>query len=336
MKDKLVTMAHGGGGRATSELVQAVFLPRLGNLELMELGDAAVLNLDGQKLALTTDSFVVSPPFFPGGDIGRLAICGTVNDLTAAGAVPLYLTVGVILEEGFPLAELKRVVASMAEAADEAGVKVVAGDTKVVERGKGDGLFLNTSGLGLLRNPPPRWSQARPGDRVLVNGPIGEHGAAVISRRSGFDLDSPVQSDCAPLNDLIGTLWEEGLGQHIRAMRDPTRGGVATALAELAARMELGIRVDESALPISPAVSGVCDMLGFDPLYLANEGKMLIVIDASVADAAVDLLRKHRYGAEAAIIGELTDEFKGVRVRTPYGGHKRVDVAEGELLPRIC
>jgi hydrogenase expression/formation protein HypE len=309
-----ITLGHGSGGRLTQDLVRGVFGARLRHPALLAWGDAAALEVAGARLALTTDSFVVSPLVFPGGDIGTLAVCGTVNDLAVAGAVPEFLSLGVILEEGLAADLLARVADSIAATAAAAGVAVVTGDTKVVEKGKGDGIYLNTAGIGRLRpDAPPGPASLRPGDLLLVNGPIGDHGAVIVSVRSGIDLVSGLTSDCAPLGGLVGALYDAGVTP--RFLRDPTRGGVAGLLAELAAASGLGLDLDEAALPVRPEVTGICELLGLDPLSLANEGKVIAVVPADQGPAA-----------QAALAGH----------HTRYGGQRLIDMPVADPLPRIC
>jgi hydrogenase expression/formation protein HypE len=316
-RDQLITLAHGSGGKATHRLVESLFLEELSNPILAELGDAAVA--DG--LAFTTDSYVVKPLFFPGGDIGELAVNGTVNDLAVAGAEPLWLSAGFVIEEGFRLDDLRRIAASMARAAEAAGVAVVAGDTKVVERGSADGLFVTTAGIGVMH---AAFGRPRPGDRVLVSGTIGDHGFAVLVARG------ELQSDTAPLNGLTRSLGE--LGPRLRWMRDPTRGGLATALNELAGSTGLAVRLEEQALPIRPEVAGAAEILGIDPLYVANEGKLVAVVAPEAAEEALA-----RLGGDASIVGELQTEPAGlVLLDTALGGSRIVDMLVGDPLPRIC
>ena len=330
LRDELVNLAHGAGGKATHDLVEALFLAELGNAT----GDAAIL--PGQ-LAVTTDSFVVKPLFFPGGDIGELAVNGTVNDLAMVGARPLGLTAGFVVEEGFPVADLRRIAASVRAAADAAGVSVVAGDTKVVERGKADGVFITTAGVGLLdREPDLSPGRVVPGDRVLVSGTIGDHGIAVMVARGGLELETDLESDTASLNGLVETLLD-ALGPGLRWLRDPTRGGVATTLNELALDAELAVVLEESALPIRPAVAGACEILGLDALYVANEGKLVAVVSADAAETALAVLRGHALGSEAAIVGEIRESPAGmVFLETAFGGSRVVDMLVGDPLPRIC
>jgi hydrogenase expression/formation protein HypE len=320
---EVVTLAHGAGGTSTRKLVEGLFVEELSNPMLDELGDAAV----GDGLAFTTDSFVVKPLFFPGGDIGELAVNGTVNDLAVAGSEPLWLSAGFVIEEGFPFDDLRRIARSMARAAEAAGVAVVAGDTKVVERGSADGLFITTAGVGRMR---ATFGRPQPGDRVLLSGTIGDHGFAVLVARGDLRLESALESDTAPLNRLTASLAE--LGPQLRWMRDPTRGGLATALNELAGSTGLAVRLDEDAIPVRPEVAGAAEILGIDPLYVANEGKLVAVVAAEAADEAL-----RRLGGDAAIVGELTAEPPGlVLLETVLGGSRIVDMLVGDPLPRIC
>jgi hydrogenase expression/formation protein HypE len=331
-----VQLAHGGGGRLMRQLLEEVFLEGLGPAALGERHDAAVVPLGGERLAFTTDSYVVTPRFFPGGDIGRLAVYGTVNDLAMAGARPAYLSVGFILEEGLALEELRRVVASLREAALECGVRVVTGDTKVVDRGKADGLFLNTSGVGSVPagvSIHPR--RVRPGDAVLVSGDVGRHGIAVLSVREGLAFETAVRSDCAPLSPLVEALL--GAGVEVRCLRDATRGGLATALNEIALEAGVGLTVEEAAVPVAEAVAGACELLGLDPLYVACEGRMVAFVPEPQAALALEVLRRHPLGAGAARIGQVTEGPAGqVSLRTRLGGQRLLDLLSGEQLPRIC
>lgn len=331
-----VTLAHGDGGEATHRLIAEVFYPAFANPALLQGGDSAVLDLTGAgRLALTTDSFVVHPLIFPGGDLGRLAVCGTVNDLAVAGARPLWLSAGFIIEEGFPLAELRRLVESMAAAAAEAGVQIVAGDTKVVGRGQADGCFINTAGVGLV--PPGRDVGAHritTGQAILVSGSVGEHGVAVLSARAGLAFETPVVSDAAPLASLVRAVLEAAPG--VACMRDPTRGGLATALADLAADSGFDLLVREADIPVSPPVEGACDLLGVDPLYLACEGRMLLFCPEEQAEAALAAMRAHPLGAGARIIGRVEGRGGRAFLRTTVGGTRRLERLAGENLPRIC
>jgi hydrogenase expression/formation protein HypE len=334
--ERRITLGHGSGGLLTSELIREVFGARLDNEWLRPCGDAALLDCGGARLAFTTDSFVVAPLFFPGGDIGKLAVAGTVNDLAVSGAVPRFLSLAVVLEEGFAVADLARVAASIQATAAAAGVAVVTGDTKVVEKGKGDGLYLNTAGIGLVRpNAPGGARTARAGDAVILSGPLGDHGAVIVSVRSGIELASGLTSDCAPLGGLVGALYDAGVAP--RFMRDPTRGGAATVLGELARDGGLGVGLEEAAVPVRDEVRGICELLGLDPFYLANEGKVIAVVAPEQADAAVAALRAHPLGARAAVIGRLVAEHPGkVVLRTRYGGQRLVDLPVADPLPRIC
>jgi hydrogenase expression/formation protein HypE len=337
--DQQITLAHGAGGKSSHTLVEALFLKELRNPLLEPLADNAVFatgNGGGQRLAFSTDSFVVKPLFFPGGDIGELAVNGTVNDLAMAGARPLYLSAGFIVEEGLPTEDLGRIVASMGAAARKAGVAVVAGDTKVVERGKGDGVYINTSGVALLeRDVELGASQIRPGDRVLVSGTLGDHGMAIMIARGDLELEADIESDTAPLHELVAALLDATDG--VRCLRDPTRGGLATVLNELALSAQVGMTIDENALPVRPDVNGACEILGLDALYVANEGKLAAVVAPEAADAALAALRSHPLGADAAIVAEVHGGDPGlVLLDTGLGGHRVVDMLAGDPLPRIC
>ncbi|MBI5512019.1 MAG: hydrogenase expression/formation protein HypE [Deltaproteobacteria bacterium] len=332
-----VLLAHGGGGRLTHKLVDELFLPAFANPLLTPLHDGAVLDLGSARLAFSTDSFVVKPLFFPGGDIGSLAVYGTVNDLAMCGARPLALSAGYILEEGLGLETLTRVVASMAAAARRAGVAIVTGDTKVVDRGKGDQIFINTAGVGLI--PPqveiaPR--RATVGDVILLSGDIARHGVTILSQREGLAFETTLESDAAPLADLVATLVAtEPSALHV--LRDPTRGGVATALCEIAAAAQVGVQIDERAVVVRDPVRGACEMLGLDPLYVANEGKLLAVVARDAADRLLEAMRKHPDGAEAARIGEIVAEHRGkVVMNSQIGARRVVEMMSGEQLPRIC
>jgi len=345
LEHETVQMAHGGGGRMSQLLVEGLFLEAFRNPALELLHDGAVLpfgaaaedDATAPRLAFSTDSFVVRPLFFPGGDIGSLAVHGTVNDLAMCGARPLALSSAWIVEEGFPMADLRRLVDSMRRAAAAAGVPIVTGDTKVVDRGKGDGVYVNTAGVGLVPaavQVSPR--RARPGDRVLVSGSLAVHGIAIMSVREGLQFDTVLESDSAALHGLAADLLAAA-GPAVHVLRDPTRGGVASALNEIAAQARVGFRLDEAALPIAEEVRGACEILGFDPLYVANEGKFLAVVAADAADTALAALRRHPLGAEAAIIGEVVADHPGrVVLRSRIGGERIVDMMSGEQLPRIC
>jgi len=331
-----ISLDHGSGGEASHELVQEIFLRRLDNDFLRRLDDSAVITLQGGRIAMTTDSYVVDPIFFPGGDIGSLSVHGTVNDLTMQGAVPLYLTLGLILEEGLPMDDLARIVDSVAHAAKEANVQVIAGDTKVVPRGKMDKIFINTAGIGSVPEGVEVGNDnARPGDLVLINGDIGDHGIAILTRREGMDFETPLMSDSAPLNGLTASVLEASSRVHV--LRDPTRGGVATALNEIAGQSGVGVHLFEEALPISRAVGAASEMLGLDPLYSANEGKCLIVVDPEDAETVLRVMKREPYGKKAAIIGEVTEQNPGrVLLKTQVGGTRILAMLTGEQLPRIC
>ncbi|HTP14463.1 MAG TPA: hydrogenase expression/formation protein HypE [Streptosporangiaceae bacterium] len=336
VREDRVTMSHGAGGKASQTLIEAVFLDAFRNPLLAPLEDAAQLHFNGSRVALTTDSYVVSPLFFPGGDIGDLAVNGTVNDLSMAGAVPLYLSAGFILEEGFPVADLTRIVASMRAAADVAGVQVVTGDTKVVERGKADGCYINTAGIGVIeRDVMLGVARARPGDVIIVSGPIGDHGVTIMLARGELDIEADVVSDTAPLNELVGGLLAKTAG--VRALRDATRGGVATILNEIAAAAGVGVLVSEDDIPVRAQVRGAAELLGIDPMYVACEGRLVAVVDSAQADTALAAIRAHPQGGQAAIIGRIRAEQPGiVQLKTAFGGTRIVDVLVGDPLPRIC
>jgi hydrogenase expression/formation protein HypE len=341
-----VLLGHGSGGKLSADLIQRLFVPGFGGEILSALEDQATLSLSGNgsvkngsmmpRIAFTTDSFVVRPLFFPGGDIGRLAVYGTVNDLAVGGAVPLYLSAAFILEEGLAIKDLTRIVASMRAACAEAGVTLVTGDTKVVDRGKGDQVFITTSGIGLvphgrclsIRNP-------RPGDVVLVSGTIGDHGIAIMSVREGLEFETVLQSDCAPLHDLARSMLD--VCAEIRWMRDPTRGGVSSALNEMAEAANIGVRIDQAAIPIRPEVHAACEMLGLDPLYVANEGKLIAVVPRADAARVLEAMRSHPLGRNAAILGEIVQEHpRMVILKSSIGGERVVTMLSGEQLPRIC
>ena len=332
-----VLLAHGGGGRLTRTLIRDLFAATFDNPALAPLGDGAFLEWNGARLAVTTDSFVVAPRFFPGGDIGSLAVHGTVNDLAMCGAKPLALTAGFVIEEGLAMEELTRIVASMRDAAAAVGVPIVTGDTKVVDRGKGDGLYLNTTGIGaVLEGAAVSPGGARPGDRILINGPIAEHGIAVMSVREGLEFGTTLRSDSAALFGLVANLVL-AVGPSLHAMRDPTRGGVAGAVLEIAESSRVAVRLDEAAIPVSEPVRGACEILGLDPLYVANEGKMIAFVSPEAAERALAALRAHPLGRHAAVIGEVVDGTPGrVTMRSVVGGMRVVDLPSGEQLPRIC
>jgi hydrogenase expression/formation protein HypE len=333
----LVDLTHGSGGRATAQLVSELFQPAFDNPLLAQQNDAVILELPPGKPVMSTDGFVVSPLFFPGGDIGKLAIHGTVNDVAMAGARPLYITAGFVIEEGFALKDLARVVSSMAEAAREAGVALVAGDTKVVERGKGDGVFITTTGLGVI--PPhvvaPGGARALAGDVVIVSGHMGDHGMAIMSCREGLGFETPVMSDTASLNGLVAAMSE--VVNDIHVLRDPTRGGLATTLNEIATQSKVGVRLVESAIPIRPEVNAACEFLGIDPLYVANEGKLIAICAKGDAERLLATMRAHPRGVHAAIVGEIVDDPEHfVELRTSFGGGRILEWLSSDQLPRIC
>lgn len=336
--DKRILLSHGSGGKLSGELIDEVFMSKFDNPILDGHTDSALLPLITGKLAFTTDSFVVDPIFFPGGNIGKLAVCGTVNDLAVAGAKPLYLSASFILEEGFSMEDLKAIVEAMAEEARSAGVQIVTGDTKVVNRGKCDKIFINTSGIGELRPQAEGIASGRDitaGDVVIVNGFVGDHGIAVMATRENLAFDSTVVSDCASLNQMIGEVLDKGIG--VRFMRDATRGGLATVLCELAVSRHLGIELDERRIPVREAVAGACEIFGFDPLYVANEGKVVMIVKEDDAEATLGVLHNHPLGREASIIGTIKENHAGMVVlRTAIGGSRIVDMLVGEQLPRIC
>ncbi len=333
-----LTLAHGGGGFRTERLLREIIFPGVRPGQPATMDDSAILpDTSGARLAFTTDSFIVSPLFFPGGDIGRLAVAGTVNDLAVVGAKPLYLSLGLILEEGLGVETLKAICESIRAAADEAGVEVVTGDTKVVERGKGDGCYINTAGIGqLLADPPPLLSRARPGDAVIVTGTLGDHGAAVMARRESLALDSPVRSDTAPLSRMLNALVER-FGPAIHALKDPTRGGLAMACHEIAEASAVQIELDEAALRVRPEVQGICDLLGLDILEVANEGKAVVICEAAAARAVVEFLGGFDYGRQASLAGRVVESDQPLVVlKTRIGGERLVAKPAGEILPRIC
>jgi hydrogenase expression/formation protein HypE len=336
IREERISMAHGAGGKATRTLVEALFLPAFRNPLLEPLEDQAVFSVDGTRLAFTTDSFVVSPLFFPGGDIGDLAVNGTVNDLAMSGARPLHLSAAFVLEEGFPIDDLRRIASSMAAAAVRAGVQVVTGDTKVVERGKADGCYVTTAGVGVIDRPVQlAAANARAGDAVIVSGPVGDHGVTILLARGELELESDLGSDTAPLAGLVAGLLDATTG--VRCLRDATRGGVATIANEVASAAGVAVVLDEAAVPVRPEVRGACELLGIDPLYVACEGRMVVVVDGGEAEAALDALRSHPVGRDAARIGTVRDDPPGlVLLRTEFGGTRIVDLLIGDPLPRIC
>jgi len=334
-----VDLNHGAGGRATAQLVEHLFVQAFDNEPLRRGDDGAVVELPpGHRLVMSTDAHVITPLFFPGGDIGRLSVNGTVNDVAMTGAVPLYLAAAFVLEEGFALADLARVVASMADASKRAGVPIVTGDTKVVERGKGDGVFITTTGAGALpRGRRIGGANARPGDAVMVSGPIGEHGVAVLSTRASLAFETAIESDTAALHGLVAALLAALPEDGVHVLRDPTRGGLGTTLNEIARQSGVGMALEERCIPVAPQVRAACELLGLDPLYMACEGRLVAICDPAHADAALAALRAHPLGREAALIGRVDeDPQRFVRMRTPLGGWRVVDWLSGEPLPRIC
>ncbi|MDQ2902926.1 MAG: hydrogenase expression/formation protein HypE [Chloroflexota bacterium] len=339
LRDEKITLSHGSGGKSTHNLIEGVIAPAFSNPMLDPMDDAATFAIEGtdQRMAFTTDTYVVSPLFFPGGDIGKLAVHGTINDLAMSGAVPLYLSAGFILEEGFPIADLRTIVASMASAAAAAGVAIVTGDTKVVQRGKADGMFINTAGIGIIRAPLAIGQTClQPGDRVLLSGPVGDHGIAIMLAREALEIETDIQSDSAPLHTLVAALLEAA-GAGIHCLKDPTRGGVATSLNEMALGSEVSVALDEQAIPVHAEVRGACEILGLDPLTIANEGKLLAIVAPEKAERALAAMRDHPLGREAAIIGTVQAEPAGmVFLRTDIGGMRVLDMLVGDPLPRIC
>lgn len=339
LRDKTVTLAHGSGGQAMQDLIEALFISQFADSTPTSLEDQARIPLEeltaqGDRLAFTTDSYVVDPLFFPGGDIGSLAVNGTVNDLTVSGAIPCYLTCGMILEEGLPIKTLRQVVESMATAARQAGVKIVTGDTKVVPRGGADKLFINTAGIGVMRTGvTPAAVHLQPGDVVLVNGPLGNHGATIMVAREQFALETDLQSDCQPLNGLVDAIV--AVCPEVRAMRDATRGGLATVLNEFADSAQVGIQLMEEHIPVDAAVQGLCELLGLDPLYLANEGKLVVVVPAAKAETVLAAMQAHPAGTHSRIIGQVTDGQR-VSLKTGFGTARVIDRLVGDQLPRIC
>jgi len=334
VEDKIL-LAHGSGGKLSHDLVENNLAPLLSNPILDRLDDAAVFELNG-RLAFTTDSYVVNPIFFPGGDIGRLAVCGTVNDLSMSGATPYYLSLSLVIEEGLPTADLQRVMTSIRKAADEAGVKIVTGDTKVVDRGSADKLFVNTAGIGVVPwGVEISGSGAIPGDKIILSGTLGEHGMAVMSQREGLQFSTPIESDCAPLNSMVTDMLE--VSKNIHCLRDPTRGGLASTLNELAGQSHTGMKIEEDKIPVKEAVRAVCDLLGFDPLYVANEGKLVSIVSEADTPKVLEKMSRNKYGAQSAVIGEVSAEHPGrVIMKTSLGASRIVDMLVGELLPRIC
>ncbi|HUA82518.1 MAG TPA: hydrogenase expression/formation protein HypE [Bryobacteraceae bacterium] len=335
MRERIV-LGHGSGGRLSAELLRDVFLPVFSNPLLDRMDDQAIFSVGESRLAMTTDSFVVKPLFFPGGDIGSLAVHGTVNDLAMGGARPLFLSAAFILEEGFPVDQLRRIAASMAGAARTAGVAIVTGDTKVVEKGKGDGLFINTTGVGLVPDHlRMSANQARPGDRVILSGPIGDHGIAILAKREGLEFETKILSDSAPLDGLVAAML--AASNDIRCLRDPTRGGLSSALNEIAAQSGVSIQIEETKIPVREEVRGACEMLGLDPLYVANEGKLVAIVAPEAAGAIVAAMRAHERGLQAKVIGTVGEARAGqVTMKTAFGSTRIVDLLAGDQLPRIC
>lgn len=331
-----IVLGHGSGGKLSAQLIESVFLPAFNNPTLNKLDDQAVLQINGSRLAFTTDAFVVTPLFFPGGDIGRLAINGTVNDLAMSGARPLYLAAAFILEEGLATDELRRIVQSMSESARDAGVQLVTGDTKVVNRGKGDKIFISTTGIGVIEKAVNiSADRATPGDKIILSGFIGDHGMAILSQRENLEFEGVIKSDCAALHQLVNDMLEASLDIHV--LRDPTRGGVATVLNEIAQRSKTGMLLRETDIPVHETVRGACEILGLDPMYVANEGKLVAIVPAQDADVVVDRMHQNPLGRDARVIGEVVREHAGmVLMQTEIGGTRVVDTLFGEQLPRIC
>lgn len=340
LRDARITMSHGSGGKATHNLIEGIFAPAFSNPLLAPMDDAAIFDnedFSGKRFAFTTDTYVVSPLFFPGGDIGKLAVHGTVNDLAMAGATPHYLSAGFILEEGFTIADLRRIVDSMAAAAQAAGVAIVTGDTKVVERGKADGVFINTAGVGVVEATGPiGQGHAQPGDKILVSGPVGNHGIAIMLAREELEIETDIESDTAALHGMVADLLAAG-GDGIHCLKDPTRGGIATSLNEIAFSSEVGMALAEKLVPVEAGVRGACEILGLDPLTIANEGKLLAIVAGDQAQIALQTMRAHPLGQRAAIIGEVRAEPPGmVFLQTELGGTRVLDMLVGDPLPRIC
>lgn len=336
MNSDKILLDHGSGGKVAHKLITELFIPSFNNSFLAELDDCAAVMIQGNRLAFSTDSYVIDPIFFPGGDIGSLAIHGTVNDLAMRGAQPLFLSVGLIIEEGFPLNDLRRIVQSMKQAAEEAGVQIVTGDTKVVPSRAADKIFINTSGVGVIPDGVNiSGKNARPADKIVISGSIGDHGVAILAQRNGLDFHTPLQSDSRPLNHLVAEMLASSSNIHV--LRDPTRGGLATSLNEIALQAHVGIKLYEDAIPIRDEVRGVCELLGLDPLYIANEGKLIAIVSPEDADALVTAMRKNKYGSEACLIGEVIAAPPGrVIMETAIGSSRMIDMLTGEQLPRIC
>lgn len=335
MKIDKILLSHGSGSKASHDLITEFFLPAFNNSSLAQLNDQAILDINGQRIAYTTDSYIVDPIFFPGGDIGKLAVCGTVNDLAMCGATPLYLSAGFIIEEGFSISDLQKVIESMRQTAEESGVKIVTGDTKVVNKGHADKLFINTSGIGLVENNINiAGNNAKIGDKVIISGYIGDHGITVLSKREGLEFETTIESDCAPLNWLVRDILS--VSKDIHCLRDPTRGGLATTLNELSQQSGVGMIIDEGKIPIRESVRGACELLGYDPLYVANEGKLVAIVPEQYSSDILYKMRQNKYGKNSEIIGEVIGENKRVILKTVIGGTRILDMIAGELLPRIC
>lgn len=335
MSDKIL-LSHGSGGKQTNSLINDLFFKYFNNSILNEMNDAAQLTLGGNKIAFTTDSFVVNPIFFNGGNIGKLAVCGTVNDIAVSGAKPLFLSSAFIIEEGFEISKLEEIVKSMAEEAEKAGVKIVAGDTKVVEKGSADGVFINTTGIGLIQeNTNIKASNAKTGDVVIVNGTLGDHGITIMCERNGLGFEGDIKSDCASLNELIESMLEVCTDIHV--LRDATRGGIAAVLNEIAQASNVSIKINENSIPVSDEISGVCELLGLDPLYIANEGKLCAFVPEQYADKVLDAMRNHPLGVNSSIIGKVVEGNNNkVYIDTIVGGQRIIDMPSGQQLPRIC
>ena len=336
MSEETILLAHGSGGKLTHDLIKTIFLPKFSNPFLEPLNDSAKITNREGPIAFTTDSYVVNPIVFPGGDIGKLAVCGTVNDLSMIGAIPSYLTLSLIIEEGFSIKLLKEIVSSVQKAAEQSGVTIVTGDTKVVEHGAADQLFINTAGIGWVR-PGVNLSgiNARPGDTILLSGYLGDHEVTILSQREGFKFQGELRSDCAPLNELVGKMLD--ICPSIRCMRDPTRGGLATTLNEIASMSHVGMVIDEEKIPVRESVRGICELLGLDPLYLANEGKLIAICPPDEADRLAEVMKDHPLGVHGEIIGKVTEENPGrVVLQTLIGGHRILDMLTGGQYPRIC
>ena len=336
MKEDKILLDHGSGGKISHSLIVDIMLPLFDNPILSQLNDGAIFDIEGKQLAFSTDTYVVDPIFFPGGNIGTLSINGTVNDIAMCGATPLFLSVGLIIEEGFPLADLKTILKEMSIAAEKAGVKVVTGDTKVVPKGAADKIFINTSGIGIIpKNVDIASHRARPGDKIILSGSIADHGITILTQREGMTFDSSIVSDTAPLNHMVKNMLS--VCKDIHVLRDPTRGGIGTALNEIAIKSEIGIKIYEEKIPVKNEVAAICELLGFDPVYIANEGKLLAFVPPDHVEKALDVIRENRFGREACIIGEVVeDNPRKVFMQTRIGGTRIVDMLTGEQLPRIC